>query len=124
MLQLGMEEKAALLLTPADDDEDDNHELNNSHSKPEHDNFPVISRHPKTYNRSAGTHPVLCFALILGAFVFGCICGVVIMLYKIPQDVGQDSMSTSLKMATNIDLSIRTNLFKSIMKTNFMNINK
>jgi hypothetical protein len=122
MHQLGMEEKAALLLTPTDDDDEE--ELNNSNSKTEHDNFPVIAKHPKTYHRSIGTHPVLCFALILGAFVCGCISGFVIMLYKTPQDVGQDPMSISLKMATNIDLSIRTSLFNSIMKTNFMNINK
>jgi hypothetical protein len=122
MHQLGGEESAALLLTATNDDEDDdNQELLNSPSKNQHDNFPVITKRPKTYHRSTGTHPVLCFALILGAFILGCISGVLIILYRMSQE---DSPSKSLQTATNIDLSIRTKLFKSITKTNFLNINK
>jgi hypothetical protein len=124
MHQLGTEENAALLLAVADDDDNDNEELINSPRKIQHDNFPVIAKRPKTYQRHSSTHPVLCFSLILGAFILGSISGVVIMLYRMSQDAVPNPSSTSLPTATNIDLSIRTKLFQSITKTNFLNLNK
>jgi hypothetical protein len=84
MRQSGTEEKAALLLT-AVDDEDDNGDIESVESpkRVRHNNFPVIVKRPKTYQRHGtnSTHPVLCFMLILGAFIFGCLSDVVIVLY-------------------------------------------
>lgn len=124
MRQLGSEEKAALLLTPADDDGDDNNdEIMNSTMNNSHDNFPVVSKRPKTYHRhrSSSTHPVLCFVLIMVTFVLGCVSGVIIMTYKMSQDVEQGSNSNVFQTVTNIDLLIRTKIFESITKTNFLN---
>jgi hypothetical protein len=126
MRQLGAEEKAALLLTPSADDDDDNEELINSSTKIHTDNFPVITKRPKTYerHRASGAHPVLCFILIMGAFVLGCVSGVVIVLYRMSQDAESGSSSNTFQTAINVDLSIRTKLFQSITKTNFLNLNQ
>jgi hypothetical protein len=125
MRQLGTEEKAALLLPAADDDDDDNnHEMINSPRKIEHDDFPVITKRPKTYQRhpSGSTHPVLYFCLMMGAFILGCISGVVIMVYRMSQEGGVSP--NVFQSATNIDLSIRTKIFQSITTKNFLNLNK
>lgn len=124
MHQLGTEEKAALLLTSVDDDNEDV-ESNESPKKVHHDNFPVVSKRPKTYQRrrTASSHPVLFFVLILSAFIFGCLSGVCIMLYRMSQDAEQSSLTNSADL-TKIDLSIKTKLSKSITKTNFLNLNR
>jgi hypothetical protein len=125
MRQLGTEEKAALLLTA--DDDDDNEELMNSSRRIQNDNFPVITKRPKTYERhhSSNSHPVLCFTLILGAFILGCVSGVVIMLYRMSQEAEQGSPTGNLpQIALKTDLSIRTKLFQSITTTNFLNLNQ
>jgi len=126
MHQLGTEEKAALLLTPAadDDDEDENHEMINSSTKNQHDNFPVIAKRPKTYERrrTPSSHPILCFILIMSTFVLGCASGVIIVLYRMSQDAERGVNSNTFETVTNIDLSIRTKLFQSISQTNFTNI--
>jgi len=126
MRQLGAEEKAALLLTPSADDDDYNEEIINSSTKVQTDNFPVITKRPKTYERrhASSAHPVLCFILIMGTFILGCVSGVVIVLYRMSQDAGSGSSSNSFQIATNVDLSIRTKLFQSITKTNFLNVNQ
>ncbi|CAF0716851.1 unnamed protein product [Adineta steineri] len=127
MRQLGTEERAALLLTADDDDnnDEDDHELNNSQSKISNDNFPTIAKRPRTYHRhnTSGTHPMLCFTLVLGAFILGCISGVVIMLYRVSQDAEPGHSLNIPQQLTNVDLSIRTKLFESIKPTNFMNLN-
>jgi hypothetical protein len=127
MRQLGAEEKAALLLTSADDDDDDNHdnESTESQKKVRHDNFPVIAKRPKTYQKhhTNSTHPVLFFILILSAFILGCISGVVIILYRMSQDAEQSSFISSSEL-TKIDLTIKTKLSQSITKTNFLNFNR
>jgi len=128
MRQLGTEEKAALLLAADDDDDDDNHEMINSPpSKVVNDNFPTIAKRPRTYHRrsTSNTHPILCFTLIMGAFVLGCVSGVVIILYRMSQDTERGQSSPNiLQKVTNVDLSIRTKLFESITKTNFRNFNR
>jgi len=123
MRQLGTEEKAALLLTSAD--EDDNESTTESSTQAQHDNFPIVSKRPKTYQRrpTNNTHPGLCFILILSAFIFGCLSGVVIMLFRISQDVEQSSLM-SLSQLTKIDLSVKTKLSQSITKTNFLNLTR
>ena len=126
MRQLGTEEKTALLLTADDDDDDDdNRTMLNSPTRVENDNFPIVAKRPRTYQRhyTSNTHPVLCFTLIMGAFVLGCVSGVVIMLYRISQDSEQSSVINSSEL-TKIDLSIKTKLSQSITKTNFHNLNR
>jgi hypothetical protein len=129
MHQLGTEEKAALLLAAADDDDDDynnNHEMTNSPSNAENGNFPVVTKRPKTYHRprTSRSHPVLYIILIVGAFLLGCVSGISIIFYRMSQDVEPTQFSNSFQTATKIDLSIRTKLFQSITKTNFMNLNR
>ena len=125
MRQSGTEEKAALLLT-AVDDEDDNGDIESLESpkRIRHDNFPVIAKRPKTYQRhgAGSTHPVLCFMIILGAFIIGCFSGVVIMIYRISQDGEAFSWSGSVDL-TKVDLSIKTKLAQAVTKTNFIHVN-
>jgi hypothetical protein len=123
MHQLGTEEKAALLLASVDDDNEEVESIE-SPKKVRHDDFPVVSKRPKTYQRrrTASSHPVLFFVLILSAFIFGCISGTLIMLYRISQDADQSSMTNSADL-TKIDLSIKTKLSQSITKTDFLNFN-
>lgn len=104
MRRLGAEENAALLLPMADDDE----ELINSP--------PIIAKRPKT---SRGPHPILCFTLILFAFVLGCVSGVVIMLYRIAQDSEQNPLESSM-----VDLSIQEKLFQAISEEKFESFGK
>ena len=111
MRQLGAEEKAALLL-PMDDDDDDNEA-----AILPHDHFPVIARRPKTYHHSHGPHPMLCFTLILFAFILGCVSGVVIMLYRMGQDAEQNPPTSSMVMT--VDLLIQKKLFQAITKEKF-----
>ncbi|CAF4789812.1 unnamed protein product [Rotaria sp. Silwood1] len=131
MRQLGTEEKTALLLAAAaDDDDDDNHDYNitNTPSNARNDNSPVVARRPKTYQRHpiSNVHPILCFSLVLAAFILGALCGIIILLYRMSGDSGQRSSSSSnlLEAATKIDLSIQTKLFQSIKQTNFMNLTR
>jgi len=122
MRQLGTEEKAALLLTSADEDDNESTE---SSTQLQHDNFPIVSKRPKTYQRrrTNNPHPILCFMLILSAFIFGCLSGVAIILYRISQD-GEQSSLNSLSELTKIDLSVKTKLSQSITKTNFLNLTR
>ena len=124
MHQLGTEEKAALLLTSIDDDNEEVESIE-SPKKARHDDFPVVSKRPKTYQRrrTPSSHPVLFFVLILSAFIFGCISGTLIMIYRISQDADQSSMANSADV-TKIDLSIKTKLVQSITKTDFLNFNR
>lgn len=124
MHQLRGEEKAALLLTSVDDENEDVESIE-SPQKPQHDDFPVVSKRPKTYQRrrTASSHPVLFFVFILSAFVIGCISGVIIMVYRMSQDAEQSSLTNSAGL-TKIDLSIKTKLSQSITKTNFLNLNR
>lgn len=120
MRQLGTEEKAALLLPVADDDDDE--EFDNSPATIPHDHFPVITKRPRTYEQSrAGAHPVLCFTLILCAFILGCVSGVIIMVYRISQDTEQRSHSSSAPAMMNADPSIQMKLFQLIKKIDFVN---
>ena len=124
-----IEEKAALLLAEADDDEDQ--ELDTSSPvKPNHEHIPMVSKrpksshsHPRHRSRPTGSHPVLCFALIMGAFILGCVSGVVIMLYRMSQDAPQGQPSSS-PLNLDVDLSIRTKLAQSMSKSHFLNINR
>lgn len=131
MRQLGHEEKAALLLTAADDDDDDggndHHEMTGSPPPTTTDRFPVLRKRPRTYRRyeTSGSHPVLCFAVILGAFVFGCVSGVVIMLYRFSQDAtNAPAAGNAQQLSTTVDLLVQTKLFESIAKGNFANVNR
>jgi hypothetical protein len=119
MRQLGTEEKAALLLASADDDDN---EADQSPSKNRNNDLPIVSKRPKSYQRRRPTrfHPFVIFILIFTAFIFGCISGLSIMLYRMSQDAEQSSSSLSIKPA---DLTIKTKLFQSITKTNFVNLN-
>jgi hypothetical protein len=122
MRQLGTEEKAALLLASTNDDDNESLE---SPKKVHHDNFPVISKRTKTYEspRTTSTHPVLCFMLLLSAFIFGCLSGAAIMLYRMSQDAEQSSLIHSSDL-TKIDLTIKTKLSQSISPTNFLHLNR
>ncbi len=118
MRQLGTEEKAALLLASADDDDDHNE------SKVQHDNFQIVSKRPKTSQRrrTNNTQSICVFTLILSAFIFGCASGVIIMLYRMSQDAQPSSIHSP--DLTKIDLTIKTKLFQSITKTNFLNFTR
>jgi len=117
MRQLGNEENAALLLHSENEDEEVFHQ-----PKPVRtEQFPVIRKRPKTYH-SSGSHPVLCFALILGAFVLGCISGVIIILYRMSQD--SQLPIDSAAISPTVDLSVRTQLFQSIKSADFVNLNR
>lgn len=128
------EEAAALLLSTADndDDDDDDDHHHNTTSIPLNtldDNSPVVKRNRKTFkNRSASSiHPLVCFAFILGAFVIGCISGVIIILYGISQAARPESSSlpsSGFLPLANADLTIRAKLFQSIRKTSFRNLNR
>jgi hypothetical protein len=120
MRQLGTEEKAALLLASADDDDN---ELNQSPCKVQNDNFSIISKRPKTYQRRRRTapHSVFLLIIILAAFIVGCISGVAIILYRASQDAEQSSSSSFIRSQ---DLTIKTKLIQSITKTNFVNLNR
>lgn len=127
MHQLENEEKTALLLSAVDenDDENDNRNVTDATLNITNDNTPIVANRPRTYQRYpiSNAHPLLCFTLIVGAFIVGCLSGVIIMLYRISQDSGPRSSSSSsnfLKVATNVDSTIRTKLFQSIEKTNFI----
>lgn len=122
MRQLGTEEKAALLLASADEDD---HDSSESPIQIEKDNFPTVSKRPKTYQRrrTESTHPVLCFMIVLGVFVFGCLSGAVIMLYRMSQDAERASVTSSSDLI-KVDLSIKTKLSQSITKANFLNLNR
>ncbi|CAF2045254.1 unnamed protein product [Rotaria magnacalcarata] len=131
MHQLANEEKAALLLSAVDydgdGDEDENHLRTNTSLNVPDDRFPVVAKRPKTYQRHpiSNAHPLLCFTFVLGAFILGCLSGVIIMLYRIPPDSGQTSSSLNLlQAATNVDLTIRTKLLQSIEKANFINVTR
>jgi hypothetical protein len=119
MRQLGTEEKAALLLASADDDDDDHNE-----SKVQHDNFQIVSKRPKTYQRrrTNSTQSICVFILILSAFIFGCATGVIIILYRMSQDAQPSSINSP--DLTKIDLRIKTKLFQSITKANFLNFTR
>jgi hypothetical protein len=121
MRQLGTEEKTALLLEAVDDD----NQSSESPTQVQHDNFPTISKRPKTYrrHRTGSAHPVLCFVFIIGAFMFGSLSGAAIMLYRISQD-SEGQLVTRSPDLTKIDLSIKTKLSQSITKTNFLNLNR
>ena len=126
MRQSGTEEKAALLLTSVDDEDDNfDRESIESSTRVRRDNFSVVAKRPKTYQRhgASSTHPVLCFTLILGAFVFGCLSGVVIMLYRTSQDADSFSWTGSAGLA-KVDLSIKTKLVQSITKADFPHLNQ
>lgn len=120
MRQLGTEEKAALLLTPIDNDDDDDE--TDQLTKTHHDQFPTVSKRPKTYyrTRSNSSHPVLIFILILSAFIFGCLSGVVIMIYRISQDADRSTTTTGVM---KVDQSIQMKLSQSISKDNFLHFN-
>ena len=131
MHPLRIEEKAALLLAEADDDEDQ--ELDTSSPvKPAHEQFSMVTKRPKTshprrHAHPTGSHPVLCFTLILGAFILGCVSGVVIMFYRMSQDAPQGSsmsQTSSASINLDVDASIQTKLSQSIIATNFLNINR
>ena len=121
MRQLGTEEKAALLLTPIDNDDDDDDEIDQL-TKTHRDQFPTVSKRPKTYyrTRSNSSHPVLIFILILSAFIFGCLSGVVIMIYRISQDADR---SATINELNQIDVSMSTKFAQTINKTNFLHLN-
>lgn len=124
MHQLGNEEKAALLLAAADDD---NNEPVQTSSTARHDHNPIIVKRPKTYQRrdSNGPHPMLCFAFILFAFILGSITGVIIILYRMSQDSGQlGSANANSATLTNVDITIKKKLFDSMVKTDFLNLNR
>lgn len=124
MHQLGNEEKAALLLASADDEEIN--ELKPTPTRSQQDNNPVISRRPRTYqrNRNTSSHPVLFFILILCAFIFGCLTGVVILLYRLSQQAESSTAFYNLPHLTQVDLTIQTKIFQSIAKKNFSNFNQ
>ena len=130
MRQLGAEEKAALLLTAADEDDDEynnnnNHEMTNSPSNIKNDdNFPVVAKRPRSYqrHRSSSSHPVLYVVLMVGVFLLGCVTGICIIFYRLSQDTEPNQLS--IQTSTKIDLSVQTKLFQSIIKTNFMNLNR
>ncbi|CAF4364129.1 unnamed protein product [Rotaria sp. Silwood2] len=132
MHQLGTEEQTALLLSAAadDDDEDnDNHNVTNAPLNSGNDGFPVVVKRPKTYQRHpiSNAHPILCFACVLGAFILGCLTGVIILLDRISHASGHEQTSLPsnfVESATNIDLSIRAKLFQSIKQTNFMDLTR
>ncbi|CAF0984827.1 unnamed protein product [Rotaria sordida] len=133
MLQLETEERTALLLSEAADDDDDNnndnHNVINIPLNGRNDDFPVVAKRPKTYQRHpiSNAHPMLCFGLILGAFILGCLTGIIILLYRMSSDSqqGHSSLSSNLlETATNIDLSIRTKLFQSIKQTKFLTLSR
>ncbi|UJR16475.1 hypothetical protein I4U23_003377 [Adineta vaga] len=121
MRQLGTEEKAALLLASADEDDHDDHDHRSSTN--EHDQFPVVQKRPKTYQRrrANNSHSILFFVLTLIAFVIGCFSGVAIIIYRTSQDA-EHSPSLISPHLTKIDLSIKTKLLQSFTKTNFMNL--
>jgi hypothetical protein len=121
MHHLRTEEKAALLIASADDDE-----TSQFSSPVPHDDFPVVSKRPKTYQRrrTSSTHPVFFFGIILSAFIVGCLSGVAIMVYRLSQDAEASSSFINSPKLTNIDLTIKTKLFQSITKTNFLNFNR
>ncbi|CAF4228132.1 unnamed protein product [Rotaria sp. Silwood2] len=124
MNSLGNEENAALLLASADDD---GNELSQSSSRVKQDNIPIVSKRPKTYqrHRPSRSHPVLIFLLILCAFILGCVSGVAILLYRMSQDTEQSASSfINSPSLTKIDLTIQTKIFQSIIKTNFLNLNR
>ena len=118
MRQLGTEEKAALLLASADDDDLDPSEPT---SKISSDQFPVVSKRPKSYQRrrTPSTHPVFFFIFILSAFIMGCLSGVVILLYRMSQDAEHASLGMNSANLTKIDLTIKPKVFQSITKSNF-----
>jgi hypothetical protein len=134
MHPLRTEEKAALLLAEADDDEqehDDEYELTSPALQSQHDNFPVVAKRPKTYqrHRSLTSHPVLCFTLILVTFVLGCASGVAMMLYRMSQDAEQGALSggssTTNMFNAPADVNIRTKLFQTISRTsNFVSLDR
>lgn len=117
MRQLGAEEKAALLLPMTDDDDNDNEELLNSSTTHPNEQFPMVIKRLKSPRQSRGPHPILCFTLILFAFIIGCVSGVVIMLYRIGQDAEQNPSGSS--MMNVVDLSIQKKLFQAISKEKF-----
>ncbi|CAF0853609.1 unnamed protein product [Rotaria sordida] len=127
MRQLGNEEKAALLLASADDD---GNELSQSSTRAQQDNRPIVSRRPKTSQRrrtttSSNSQPLLIFLLILIAFILGCLSGIAILLYRMSQDSEQfSSSSINSPSLTKVDLTIQTKIFQSIIKTNFLNLNR
>ncbi|UJR29971.1 hypothetical protein I4U23_017518 [Adineta vaga] len=121
MRQLGSEENAALLLSADEDnDEDDlHHRITHSPSSPSNDRFPVVAKRPRTYHRhqTATSQPILCFILLLGAFVLGCVTGVAIVLYQFSQSTdSRTSTSNSYQQNLNVDLSIQTKLSQAITK--------
>ncbi len=130
MRQLGAEEKAALLLTAADEDDDEynnnnSHEMTNSPSNVKNDdNFPVVAKRPRNYQRyrSSNNHSLLYVVLMVGVFLLGCVTGICIIFYRMSQDIEPSQLS--IQTSTKIDLSIQTKLFQSIIKTNFMNLNR
>ncbi|CAF4117947.1 unnamed protein product, partial [Adineta steineri] len=123
MRQLDTEEKAVLLLSSADDD--DNPTTQTS-LKVQHDNFPVVAKRPKTYQRrrTTNTHPMYFFIFILGSFIFGCLSGVAIMVYRMSQDAEQSSSFINSPHLKKVDLSIKTKLVQSITKANFVNLTR
>ena len=129
MRRLNIEEKAALLLTPADNDEtiEENYPMTSTRRDSLDNHFPIIAKRSK-FRRIANVRLLLYFGLILITFILGCICGVFIILYRISQDAEQRKLlsliSNLLETETNINLSIRNQLFHSIRRINFVNLDR
>lgn len=128
MNRLGTEEKAALLL--AEVDEDDEFEMTPTVNKPNNDKVTVLPKRTRTRNRrdSDSSNVILCFGLIVTAFVLGCLSGVIIMFYRISQENSRGSMSTNFddpfnKIKLDVDLKIKKNLFQSIHSDSFVKAN-
>ena len=126
MLHLRNEEKAALLLAADDNDEETQHDITASSSTHPNDHFPVVTKRPRTYHRhqSPTSQPILCFFLILAAFLLGSASAVVIMLYRMSQDAeGTRPLTPNINQQRfNVDLSIQTKLSESLTTSNFMNM--
>jgi len=130
MHQIRTEEKAALLLPEADDDEE---QMDLSPIKPirptilNDDDIPVVKKRPRTYHRSSTTssQPFLCVALILFAFIFGCVSGVVVMLYRMAQDAEQNPSTTTTTNSPTKSIddyrTIQMNFFQFLNQTNRKN---
>lgn len=133
MSQLDKEQKTGLLLSSIDDDEDDDNNVVNEHlpmtrstqKKPlaNDDQFPIVKKRPKTYqrHRTNFNHPVSFFVILLSAFLFGCLAGVVIMLYRMSQET---SLNNDQMFLIKTDSTLKTKLFKSITKENFLEFNR
>jgi hypothetical protein len=122
MQQLRTEEKAALLLASVDEhnDEDD---IRCAGSKSLRDGVAIRSKHSQSSQRyrTSSIHPFFLFIFIMCAFIFGCLSGVVILLYRWSQDAAHTVKSPEL---THIDLTIQSNLLRSITNTNFLHLNR